>query len=109
MLRKRKEKKGEFLKDKENVEGIKFIEEMGGHFTLEQGLKYAIYLCSDGSFKQHRWGMYMGNNNIVNIKYGSIHETVSKLDLKNLLVKQILNISENRKVKPEDAFREMFG
>ena len=103
------EKKNKFLQDKENVEGIKFLEENGAHFTLNHGRKDAIYLCSDGSFKLQRWGMYMGNDNIVNIKYSSIHETVSKLDLKNLLVEQILTIGENRRVKPENSFKEMFG
>ena len=103
------EKKNKFLKDKDNVEGIKFLEENGAHFTLNHGRKDAIYLCSDGSFKLQRWGMYMGNDNIVGIKYSSVHETVSKLDLKELLVKQILTIGENRRVKPEDSFKEMFG
>ena len=103
------EKKNKFLKDKDNVEGIKFLEENGAHFTLNHGRKDALYLCSNGKFQLHRWGMYMGDNNIVSIKYSSIHETVSKLDLKELLVKQILTIGENRRVKPEDSFKEMFG
>ena len=103
------EKKNKFLQDKENVEGIKFLEENGAQFTLNHGRKDAIYLCSNGKFQLQRWGMYMGNDNIVNIKYSSIHETVSKLDLKNLLVEQILTIGENRRVKPENSFKEMFG
>ena len=103
------EKKNKFLQDKENVEGIKFLEENGAHFTLNHGRKDAIYLCSNGKFQLQRWGMYMGNDNIVGIKYSSVHETVSKLDLKNLLVEQILTIGENRRVKPENSFKEMFG
>ncbi len=112
-FKKMREKANEFIKDKENVEGIKFLEENGEHFTLERRWKHAFYLCSNGSFKQQRWGMYMGNKDYITSAKSydfSKDETemISSLNFKGLLVKQILEIGKNKRVKPEDAFKEMF-
>ena len=108
-----REKANELLKDKKNVVGIKFIEENGSFFTLDHGFKYAIYLCSDGSFKDQSWGMYIGDKNIHKLDiYCYDIETIRRvltLDFKELLIKQILEIGKNKKVKPEDSFKEMFG
>lgn len=113
LLYRLQEKANELLKDKENVEGVKFIEEKGGFFTLDKGFKYAIYFYSDGSFKEQWWGMYMRDKNIQKVDiYCYDIETIWRiltLDFKELLIKQILEIGKNQKVKPEDSFKEMFG
>ena len=97
LLNKWREKAEEFLKEEDNVEGIKFIGENGRFFALERGNRYALYLSSDGSFKEQHWGMYMGNNYIIKLSndmYDAFGlETLQimvDVDFKALVIQQIL-------------------
>lgn len=113
LYHKLREKVNKFIKDRGNVDGIKFLEENGTYFVIERRWKHAFYLCSNGSIKQQRWGTYMGDNHIVSAKISDFSndslEMILSLNFKELLVKQILEIGKNRKIKPEYSFKEMFG
>ncbi|MBI4980470.1 hypothetical protein HZC30_02835 [Candidatus Woesearchaeota archaeon] len=117
LLNKWHEKVDEFFNDKDNIMGIKFIEENSKYFALERGDRYALYLCSDGSFKEQGWGMYMGDNNIQKVNLDGLDiekiERILRLNLKELVIEQILELG---KPKPHQVnkitqrvFNEIFG
>lgn len=111
------EKINEFLKTNDNVEGIRFLEENGGHFTLKREWRSALYLCSDGSFKEQGWGMYMGDHNIQKRKINWLDvddlKQILRLSLKELLIEQILELRKPKSHKidklTQDTLNEIFG
>jgi hypothetical protein len=121
LLNKWREKADEFFKAQDNVEGIKFIEEKGGHFALERGDRYALYLCSDGSFKEQYWGMYMGNSNIQKVNSAGFGiekiKRILRLNLKELVIEQILELGKPKRHQVDTitdkitskVFNEIFG
>lgn len=110
LLKKWREKAAESIKDKELMEGLRYLEQNGAKFTLSRGLKWVLYFCSDSSYKIQFWGWYMGNNNIHKVNNGLIEfldvetiQRVLRMGFKEQLIEQILAL--NPKI---DAFKEMF-
>lgn len=96
-------KREELIKDKELMDGIKFLEGKGEHFRLCSGSRWAVYFCADGKFKMQRWGMYRGNEFIRSITLENVAfidkkdiEKIVNMDFKEELKKQILKLSTKK-------------